>query len=436
MFEIQGKYNKAKIFATTCENECISQITDLCNQQWLEGCKIAIMPDTHAGKGCTIGTTIHLKDKVCPSLVGVDIGCGMLVIEVPQELKLDLSAIDNFTNTYIPSGFSINEKILYKPYEFKIENLKCFDQLKNVEYLKKSLGSLGGGNHFIEINEDSSGNHYLVVHSGSRNLGKQVAEYYQNIADEKCNKQNEFHQKERDNIDQNLKLQEIQKGIDKKQQEFEENYQFSQKIPHDLCYLEGKDAQNYLYDVKLCSQFASLNRRYIAKQILKFIVKNNGYDDDNLNVYIDETQSHHFELGFRNNSVDIRSNGFETIHNYIGDDNILRKGAISAKKGEKVIIPINMRDGSVIGIGKGNKEYNYSGPHGAGRLMSRGTAKEKVDLEEFKKSMEGIYSTSVCRSTIDESPMAYKSIDEIVDNIEDSVELVDIIKPIYNFKAH
>lgn len=436
MFEIKGKYNKATVFATTCENECISQITDLCNQQWLKGCKIVIMPDTHAGKGCTIGTTIKLKDKVCASLVGVDLGCGMLVIEIPEELKLDLPAIDNFINMHIPNGFNINEKVLYRPYEFKIENLRCFDKLKNVEYLKKSVGSLGGGNHFIEINEDSNGKYYLVIHTGSRNLGKQVAESYQDIADECCNKQEESHQKSRENLISTLKSQGRQKEINEKLKEFEKNYQNSIKIPYDLCYLEGQNAQNYLHDAKMCTIFASLNRKYIAKQVLEFIVKNNGFDDGCLNVYIDELQPHQFEFGFDNNSVDIRSLGFETIHNYIGIDNILRKGAISAKHGEKVIIPINMRDGSIIGIGKGNPDYNFSGPHGAGRLLSRSAAKEVIDLKEFEQEMEGIYSSSICQSTIDESPMVYKSIEEILDNIEDSVEMLDIIKPIYNFKAH
>lgn len=434
MFEVEGKYNKAKVFASTVENECISQIMDLCNQEWLTGCQIAIMPDTHAGKGCTIGTTIQLKNKVCPSLVGVDLGCGMLVIEIPQELSLDLPAIDNFVNNHIPSGFNVNESILYKPHEFKIENLKCFNHLKGIEYLKKSIGSLGGGNHFIEINEDSDGKHYLVIHTGSRNLGKQVAEYYQDIADECCNQQQKKFQEERKQLIQKLKLEDRQREIQDKLKDFDGNYHSQKKIPHDLCYLEGENAQDYLYDAKLCAVFASLNRKYIAHKIMEFILENNGLKDST--CWIDEYQHHLFEFGYENAKKDIRTYGFETIHNYIGDDNILRKGAISAHEGEKVIIPINMRDGSIIGTGKGNKEYNFSGPHGAGRLMSRSAAKEMVDLKDFEETMKGIYSSSVCQSTIDESPMAYKSIDEIVNNIEDSVKLIDVIKPIYNFKAH
>lgn len=434
MFEVEGKYNKAKVFASTIENECISQIMDLCNQEWLTGCQIAIMPDTHAGKGCTIGTTIQLKDKVCPSLVGVDLGCGMLVIEIPQELNLDLPAIDDFINKHIPNGFNVNENILYKSYEFKIENLKCFSYLKEIEYLKKSIGSLGGGNHFIEINEDLKGKHYLVIHTGSRNLGKQVAEYYQDIADECCNQHRKTFQEERIQLIQKLKLEGRQKEIQDKLKNFDKNYQSEKKIPHDLCFLEGQNAQDYLHDAKLCAVFASLNRKYIAHKIMEFILENNGLKDSA--YWIDEYQHHLFEFGYDNAEKDIRTYGFETIHNYIDDDNILRKGAISAQDEEKVIIPINMRDGSIIGIGKGNKEYNFSGPHGAGRLMSRSAAKEMVDLKDFKETMKGIYSSSVCQSTVDESPMVYKSIDEIIDNLQNSVELIDIIKPIYNFKAH
>ena len=436
MFEIKGKYNTAKVYGTTVENECISQIMDLCNQRWLEGCQIAIMPDCHAGKGCTIGTTIQLKDKVCPSLVGVDISCGMLTIQIPEQLNLNLERIDKFINENVPAGFNVNENPIYKPHEFNIEKFRCFKELKEVEYLKRSLGSLGGGNHFIEISKDDYGNHYLIVHTGSRNLGKQVAEIYQNIADEYCNHVKQDHQKARQDLINKLKAKGRQKEISKKLEEFEMNYKEEKRIPHDLCYLEGEFAKDYLHDVLLCSEFASLNRQYIAKSILEFIVKDNGFDDGDLNVYIDEIGPHLFICGFDNKTKGFSSSGFETLHNYIDEDKILRKGAISARKNEVILIPINMRDGSIIGIGKGNQDYNFSGPHGAGRLMSRSKAKDSITLEEFEESMKNVYSSSVCQSTIDESPMAYKSIDEIISNIEDTVKVDKILKPIYNFKAH
>lgn len=437
MFEIEGKYNKAKVFAETVENECISQITDLCNQEWLKGCQIAIMPDTHAGKGCTIGTTIAINDKVCPSLVGVDIGCGMLAIEIPNEFVLNLEHVDNYIINNIPNGFEVNNKILYDENSFKLEDLRCYKQLKNPEYLKKSVGSLGGGNHFIEINRGKHG-YYLVVHTGSRNLGKQVAEYYQDVSDEYCNHSIKGHQQARQSLISQLKLEGKAKEISKRLSDFDNNYQHSQKIPHDLCYLEGDDAKEYLHDVKLCSRFASMNRSYIAKRILNFIAIDNGFDEKTLKTLIAYDGPHLFELAIfdgKDNHVH-NTLGFETIHNYIGDDNILRKGAISAKQVEKVLIPINMKDGSLICIGKGNSNYNYSGPHGAGRLMSRSAAKNKVSLEEFKESMEGIYTSSVCQSTVDEAPMVYKSIDEVINNIDETAEIVEIIKPIYNFKAH
>lgn len=402
MFKIKGKYNCAHVFAETADSECIGQITNLCNQEWLQGCKIAIMPDCHAGKGCVVGTTIRLKDRICPSLVGTDVGCGMLVISIPKQLRLNLPKIDEFITHNIPSGARNNNHILYRPYEFKIDDLKCYPYLKDAESLKKNVGSLGSGNHFIEIDRDDSGNHYLVIHSGSRLLGHQVSLFYQELAVKRCHRW---------------------KGLFK-------------DVPDELCCLEGQDARDYLHDAGLCCDFASLNRKYIAKQILEFIVNDSGYDDGCLNVYIDEIQQHQFEFGLENASVDIRSDGFETIHNYIGNDNVLRKGAICALKNKKVIIPINMRDGSIIGIGKGNSNYNCSGPHGAGRLMSRGEAKECIGVDEFRKTMAGIYSTFVCQSTVDESPMAYKDIAEIVDNTAESVDILDIIKPVYNFKAH
>lgn len=442
MFEIEGKYNKAKIFANEVDNETISQIMDLCNQKWLEGCNIAIQADAHAGKGCTIGTTITLKDKVSPSLVGVDISCGMLVIQIPKELKLNLEKIDNFINDNIPAGFEVNEILQYNELELNLllTSLHCYENLKNVNRIKKACGTLGGGNHFIEINKSEDGNHYLVIHSGSRNLGKQVAEIYQDIADEHCNKNEETKKTLRKTLIEDLKKQGRNSEIQKELERFDETYKETKKIPHDLCYLEGKDMQNYLEDTHVCNEYAKMSRVSIAQRILEFIVEDNFLDTpeqkEDLNVWIDETQENHFEFGYENRFIDVRSDGFQTLHNYIGKDNILRKGAISAHKNEKVIIPINMRDGSIIAIGKGNAEYNYSGPHGAGRLMSRSEAKDNVDLQEFKGSMRDVYSSSVGISTLDEAPVVYKPIESIINNIKDTVEIKEVVKPIYNFKAH
>ena len=434
MFEIEGKYNKAKVFATVVENECISQITEMCNQKWLKGCQISIMPDRHAGKGATIGTTIKLKDKVSPSLVGVDISCGMLAVEIPKSLNLNLEKIDKFINDNIPAGFEVNKENFKGIYYGFIKNLKCYDKLKNIDHIEKSLGSLGSGNHFLEINESNIGQRYLVVHSGSRNLGKQVADIYQDIADEHCNRTMSERNLLKKELIKKLKDQGKSNEIQKALEEFNKQNTEKKLLAHDLCYLEGQDMKDYLHDCLICNRYASLNRRIIVQRILDFIVEDNGYK--NCAVWIDEYQAHQFEFGFENNQIDIRSYGWETIHNYIGDDNILRKGAISAQQGEKVIIPINMRDGSIIGIGKGNPDYNYSGPHGAGRLMSRKTAKDSITLKDFEDTMKSVYTSSVCQSTVDESPMAYKGIDDILENIADSVEVLDIVKPIYNFKAH
>lgn len=445
MFEIKGKYNIAKVFANEVDSETISQITALCNQQWLEGCNIAIQADTHAGKGCTIGTTITLKDKVSPSLVGVDISCGMLVIQIPKELKLNLEKIDNFINDNIPAGFEVNEMLQYNELELNLllTSLHCYENLKNVSRIKKACGSLGGGNHFIELNKDDENNHYLVIHTGSRNLGKQVAEIYQDIADAHCNKAKENKERERQELINKLKKEGKQKEIQKELERFQKEYEDVRKIPYDLCYLEGQDMKNYLEDTHICNEYAKMSRVSIAQRILEFIVEDNlsSFPDSSeqmkdLNVWIDETQENHFEFGYENRFIDVRSDGFQTLHNYIGKDNVLRKGAISAQKGETVIIPINMRDGSIIAVGKGNAEYNCSGPHGAGRLLSRSEAKEQINMEDFKETMKDVYSSSVVTSTLDEAPMAYKPIESIIENIQDTVEIQKIINPIYNFKAH
>lgn len=438
MFEIKGKFNTAKVFASNINDAAISQIVDMCNQEYLKDCNIAIMPDAHAGKGCTIGTTIALKDKVCPSLVGVDISCGMLVVEIPKHFKLNLPKIDEYITNNIPSGFEVNEdyQMPNLSLDIMLKDMKCFNKLKDIEHIKKSLGSLGSGNHFLEVNEGSDGKHYLVVHSGSRNLGKQVAEIYQDIADEYCNHAKADKIKARNELIKNLKSQGRYQEIQDKLKEFNKNYKEVKKIPHDLCYIEGQDMHDYLHDAKICNEYARLSRVSMAVRILKFIAEDNNAITEDDAIWLDEPFPNIFEFGYETPKIDFRTDGFQTLHNYIGDDNILRKGAISAKKGEKVIIPINMRDGSIIAIGKGNKDYNYSGPHGAGRVLSRLEADKKIKLEDFKESMKGIYTSSVVQSTVDESPFAYKSIDDIIDNIKDTVEIIDIIKPIYNFKAH
>lgn len=438
MFEIKGRFNTAKVFATSVDDVTISQIMELCNQEWAKDCNIAIMPDTHAGAGCTIGTTMTIKDKVCPNLVGVDISCGMLTVELPDEIKeIDLKQLDDFINNNIPSGFNVNEVIMYNPTKenLYLEDLKCFDNLKNVEFLKKSVGSLGSGNHFVELDQDEDGKLYLVIHSGSRNLGKQVAEYYQELANQDCNRHKVIKlQKQKDLINilkRQGRHQEIQKALEKFNQEYQEEF----KIKKELCYLEGEHLKDYLHDMGICQKYASLSRKTIAKNILNHLFEV-AYPDKRYQRELNfEGQDITFKYKYPDFKIQFKM--FETIHNYIDLEHmILRKGAISAQMDEIVLIPINMRDGAIIARGKGNPEYNYSGPHGAGRLMSRGEAKEKVSIEEFQDSMKGIYSTSVMESTIDESPMAYKPIEEIIENIQDTVKVVKIIKPIYNFKAH
>lgn len=396
-----------KIFTKNIEQEAIDQINELLDQEAFKNSKIRIMPDVHAGKGCVIGFTGNLGDKVIPNIVGVDIGCGMLCVKLGK-VDLNLEKLDQIIRQYIPSGMNVHETQKYKFLE--LEQLYCFKELTNKNnYLEKSLGTLGGGNHFIEIDIDEDNNKYLVIHTGSRNLGKQVAEIYQNKAIEYCSYKKEMKE-EKEKVIKEYKEQGKQKEIQNKLIEINKKYEGKTKLPKELCYLEGKLREDYLHDMKICQEFAVLNRDNIAKEIL-------------FNYFTDEL-------------IPV-CNKFETIHNYISfEDNIVRKGAISAKKGERVLIPMNMRDGCIIGIGKGNDDWNQSAPHGAGRIMSRSKAKETLNLKDFENSMNGIYTTSVSESTIDESPMAYKPMDEIIKCIGDTVEIERIIKPIYNFKAN
>lgn len=398
MKEISGKYNSAKIFTDTVDELSIAQIKELCDQEFIKDSKIRIMPDVHAGAGCTIGTTMSIKDKIVPNLVGVDIGCGMETILI-KEKSVDLNKFDNLIYENIPSGMNIRETPHKYLKDIEIENLRCFNNI-NKNRASRSIGTLGGGNHFIEIDKDDSDNLYIVIHSGSRHLGKEVAEYYQEEAYKDLNMcSSRYLEKLIKDLKASGEHQKIQTEIEKAKR------QILTDIPKALAYVSGTLFDDYLHDMKIVQKYATLNRKAMADELLR-----------GLKLNIEEE--------------------FTTIHNYIDtDEMILRKGAVSAKKGEKLLIPINMRDGSLICIGKGNEDWNCSAPHGAGRLYSRNQTKKNFSIEEFKKSMEGIFTTSINNDTLDECPMAYKTMDDIVDNISPSADITKIIKPIYNFKA-
>ncbi|MCR4642999.1 MAG: RtcB family protein [Lachnospiraceae bacterium] len=400
MFEIKGKVNTALCYATVVEEEAIEQIRRMCDYPFTEGSKIRIMPDVHAGKGCTIGTTMTVAGKAVPNVVGVDIGCGMYTVDLGKT-EIDLEKLDEAAH-YIPSGMNVWEG---RQERFDLTRLRCFRDLKETRWLERSLGTLGGGNHFIEVDRASDGTNYLVIHSGSRNLGKQVAELYQKLAVNLNRGYGDYLEK-RDEIIRSYKEQgrrnEIQAAL---KQLHWQVYKSETSIPEDLCWLSGKYLDDYLYDVVICQSFARRNREKIAEILLE-------------------------------RSGIAGGEAFHTIHNYIDtDEMILRKGAIAAHKGEKVLIPINMRDGSVLAVGKGNPEWNCSAPHGAGRIMSRSKAKNTLSLEEYREEMKGVYTTSVNEKTLDEAPMAYKSLEDIIDVIKESVELIEVMKPVYNFKA-
>ncbi len=416
-----------KIFTENIEQEAIEQINLLLEQEPFKNCKVRIMPDVHAGKGCVIGFTADLGDKVIPNIVGVDIGCGMLCVELGN-IELDLEKLDRVINNNVPAGRNIRE---HKLMEFeKINELYCLRDLKDTKKFNRAIGTLGGGNHFIEVDVDDDGNKYLVIHTGSRNLGKQVADYYQNLAIDLCSGKEEMYQRKEQIIKEYKeqgKKEEIQKALKELKKEYKNN---EPNLPKELCYLTGKYREKYLHDMKICQRYASLNRIYIAIEILN----NYGLIVQGFNT--NATKLIYEPYKYTNLNGGTYLDCFETIHNYISfADNIVRKGAISAKKGERVLIPINMRDGSIIATGKGNADWNNSAPHGAGRLMSRKKAKETFKLEEFRDSMKDIYSSSVVEETIDEAPFCYKSMQEIIDNIKDTVTIEKIIKPIYNFKA-
>lgn len=400
MLEIKGKMNTAICYAKVIEEGAIEQIRRMCDYELTAGSRVRIMPDVHAGKGCTIGTTMTVTDKVCPNIVGVDIGCGMLTVKLAEK-ELDFEKIDAACH-YIPSGMNVWEGRLER---FDLTDLRCYRSLRDTRRLERSLGTLGSGNHFVEVDRSADGTNYLVIHSGSRNLGKQVAEVYQQLAvDLHMGKESYF--KQRDEIIRTYKEEGRRSEIQQALKELKNNYETQAlAVPADICWLYGTFLDDYLHDVEICQKFARRNREKMAEIILE-----------------------------RTGMTALES--FHTIHNYIDTkEMILRKGAIAAHAGEKVLIPINMRDGSVIAIGKGSEEWNYSAPHGAGRIMSRGKAKEAIDIEAYKESMKGIYTTSVSESTLDEAPMAYKSLEDIIDVINDSVDIIEVMRPVYNFKA-
>lgn len=400
MIVVQGTYNEAKIYTDTVEETARKQIERMCGQPFLAGSKIRIMPDVHAGAGCTIGTTMTITDKVVPNMVGVDIGCGMETIRVKNH-SLELQKLDRLIYERIPSGFQIRNQYHKYNDEIDLRELKCrVDGLIDLDRAARSLGTLGGGNHFIEVSKDRAGRTYVVVHSGSRHLGLEVAKYYQ---EEAYRALNGAAKKDVDALIRRYRNEGREREMKKAIKELKK--QILTQIPKDLAYVEGALFEDYIHDMKLVQRYAMLNRKAMMEEMIK-----------GMKLKVEEE--------------------FTTIHNYIDTEaGILRKGAVSAKKGERLLIPINMRDGSLICVGKGNEDWNQSAPHGAGRLMSRSAAKNAFTVSEFKKQMKGIYSTSVNSDTLDECPMAYKGIEEIVENIGPTAEVVDIIKPIYNFKA-
>lgn len=396
---IQGKFAQALCFAKVIEEEAAQQIQRMCDCEFAEGSVIRVMPDVHSGKGCTIGTTMTVRDKVVPNIVGVDIGCGMYTILL-NEREIDLVRLDEAAH-YIPSGKNVwNER----KERFDLTQLRCFRNLKDTRRLERSLGTLGGGNHFIEADRASDGTLFLVIHTGSRNLGKQVAEYYQHLAVESHQGRGEEYEQKRDALIAEYKAAGRRKEIQKALKEIEWP-RTPLSVPEELCWLTGRYLEDYLHDVALCQEYARINRELIAFILME-------------------------RAGLTG------AEAFHTIHNYIDtDEMILRKGAIAAHKGEKVLIPVNMRDGAILAVGRGNPDWNFSAPHGAGRILSRSAARQKLSMEEYADAMKGIYTTSVGPDTLDEAPMAYKPLSDIVDVVAESVDIIEIIKPIYNFKA-
>ena len=397
MFELQGKYGTAKVFTDVVEQSAIAQVISLLNQPYVEGSQVRMMPDIHAGAGCTIGSTMTIKDKACPNLVGVDIGCGVETARLRED-HIDLQKLDQVIRAKIPSGFDIQEKAHPFARKTDLSKLCCANKL-NLDHAYNCLGTLGGGNHFIEANRDDDGNIYIVIHSGSRHLGKKVAMYYQKAGYKTLIT---YSREEIQAVVDEMKAAGKTKDIQKRLQAMGSK---PCPVPEDFAYVEGELFEQYLHDMEIVQEFAALNRQAMMDEIVK-----------GMKLHVEEQ--------------------FTTIHNYIDTEAmILRKGAVSAKAGEQLLIPINMRDGSLLCVGKGNEDWNCSAPHGAGRLMSRSQAKQSFTLSEFKKQMSGVYTTSVNRATLDECPMAYKGMEDILDNIGPTAEVAKIIRPVYNFKA-
>ena len=398
--EIRGRCGVAIAYARVIEDEAVAQIRRMCDYEFTEGASIRIMPDVHWGKGCTIGTTMTVRDKVVPNLVGVDIGCGMYTVDLGKG-AIDLARFDEAAH-YVPSGRNLWDG---RQEKFDLLGLRCYRALKDTKRIARSLGTLGGGNHFIEIDRSADGTNYLVIHTGSRNLGKQVAEYYQNIAIDLSHGKDELF-RARDELIRRYKAEgrrgELQEALKDLNRAFQAK---AAEIPADLAFLFGSYLEDYLHDIEICQDFARRNREVLARILLERTGLTAG-------------------------------DAFHTIHNYIDtEERILRKGVIAAHAGERVLIPINMRDGSILAVGRGEPDWNYSAPHGAGRLMSRTAAKENLSMDEFRETMADVYTTAVNENTLDEAPMAYKALADIIDVIEDSVDVIEVLKPIYNFKA-
>lgn len=398
MIEVEGKYNKAKIFTDMVEEASLAQVKLLLNQEFVSGSKIRLMPDIHAGAGCTIGTTITIHNKVVPNMVGVDIGCGMETVQV-KEKHLELQKLDKLIYEKIPSGFAVRERAHRYVENLNLEELYCYRHIMS-DKAEKSLGTLGGGNHFIEVDKDEEGIIYIIIHSGSRHLGLEVAKYYQ---EEGYNQLNNPSKEEIESVIMELTTEGKEKQIQKALRALKKEKRTT--ISKGMAYVSGELFEHYIHDMKIVQEYAAWNRQAMMDEIIK-----------SMKLHVIEQ--------------------FTTVHNYIDTETmILRKGAVSAKKGEKLLIPMNMRDGSLLCTGKGNEDWNQSAPHGAGRLMSRSTAKQSFTVSEFKKQMKGIYTTSVSQDTLDECPMAYKGMDDIINCITDTVEINKVMKPIYNFKA-
>lgn len=397
MFEIRGKYSTAKVFADKVDEDSVRQIYDLCNQQFTENERIRMMPDVHAGAGCVIGTTMTVTDRVVPNLVGVDIGCGMETVLIKGR-QLEPEQLDKFIKFNIPSGFSIRDKEHRYTERLRLSELRCAKYI-SLDRAYLSLGTLGGGNHFIEADKGESGI-YIVIHSGSRHLGVEVAKHYQKRAVDELKHSGDADVKK---LIAEMKSEGREKEINAALKKL--NMQAKKIVPDHLAYVFGSAFDDYIHDMKIVQEFAMMNRKAMMDDIIRSM---------KLKV----------------------SDEFTTVHNYIDTENmIVRKGSVSAQKGERLIIPINMRDGSLICIGKGNPDWNFSAPHGAGRLFSRSQAKQSFTVNEFKKQMAGIYSSTINSATLDECPMAYKSMNDIVDNIGDTADIIEVIKPIYNYKA-